>query len=55
MLKKIWQIWADTIGVKADENDDHYSDMVAILRTIITLMYIITNIIIVAGVIRHWN
>jgi hypothetical protein len=50
----MWKIWADALGVKADVNDDKHSDKVAIVRTVIALVYLITNIFIVANVIRHW-
>jgi hypothetical protein len=31
------------------------ADRVAIVRTVIFATYLITNVFIVAGVIRHWN
>jgi hypothetical protein len=49
----MWRLWAKALGEKADK-DDITSDKVAIIRTIIILSYITTNIFIVAGVIRHW-
>lgn len=58
MRKKLsffWKIWADTLGIKADENNNRYSDLVAVTRTIIFLTYLLTNIAIVLGVIKHWN
>jgi len=49
----MWKIWAKALGEKASASDSE-SDKVAIVRTAIVLCYIITNIFIVAGVIRHW-
>jgi len=35
-------------------NTDAEADRIAIIRTLIVACYIITNLFIVAGVIRHW-
>lgn len=51
--KKMWRIWAKALGEKAGATDDE-ADRIAIVRTLIVACYIITNIFIVAGVIRHW-
>lgn len=53
-MKRIWRIWAKALGEKAG-NSDEESDRIACVRTIIVLIYIITNFVIVAGVLRHWN
>jgi hypothetical protein len=53
MLKSFWRIWAKALGEKASA-DNCEADTVAVVRTLIVLCYIITNIFIVAGVIRHW-
>jgi len=52
--KTIWRWWAKAIGEKASK-DDKESDVIASLRTIIFLTYLITNVFIIAGVVRHWN
>jgi hypothetical protein len=49
-----WKLWAKAIGDKAS-HDDSEADLVAVIRTIILFIYIITNFFIVAGVIRHWH
>lgn len=54
MLKSFWRIWAKSLGEKASE-DNCEADKVALVRTMIVLCYIITNLCIVAGIIRHWN
>jgi len=51
---KLWRFWAKALGEKASTNDNE-ADKIAIVRTIIVLIYIITNFVIIAGVLRHWN
>ena len=51
---KMWRLWCKALGEKAT-NDDREADNVAYIRTIIFLTYLITNLFICAGVIRHWN
>ena len=51
---KLWRLWAKALGGKAS-NCNRESDLVAILRTLIFVSYLITNIFIISGVIRHWN
>ena len=50
----MWRLWAKALGEKANIFDNNESDKVAIIRTCIVACYIITNLFIVAGVIRHW-
>ncbi len=50
----MWKIWCKALGEKASKKN-HEADRVALLRTIIFATYLITNIFIVAGVVRHWN
>jgi hypothetical protein len=52
-LHKLWRIWAKALGEKMGATDQE-ADKVALIRTVIVLTYIITNLFIVAGVIRHW-
>jgi hypothetical protein len=52
--KNTWRWWAKALGEKASKCDKE-SDRIAIIRTCIFLTYLITNVFIVAGVIRHWN
>lgn len=49
-----WRWWAKAIGEKASKCDRE-SDRIAIIRTLIFITYLTTNIFIVAGVVRHWN
>ena len=52
-MKRLWRLWANALGEKAGATDQE-ADTVALVRTIIVLTYIITNLFIIAGVIRHW-
>ena len=49
----MWRLWAKALGEKASPNNEE-ADKIALIRTIILLVYLITNLFIVAGVIRHW-
>jgi hypothetical protein len=49
----MWRLWAKALGEKAGSTNNE-ADKIAIIRTIITLVYVITNAFIIAGVIRHW-
>ena len=52
--KTIWKWFAMALGEKAYKCDKE-SDVVARIRAVIFLTYLITNCFIIAGVIRHWN
>ena len=49
----MWRLWAKALGEKAS-NHDGEADKVAFIRSCIVLSYFITNLFIIAGVIRHW-
>ena len=49
----MWKLWAKALGDKASDNNGE-ADLVAVIRTVIVLVYVITNFFIVAGIIRHW-
>ena len=51
----IWKIWKYALGSFADDKTHDYDNVVAVVRTIILLTYLITNTFIISGVIRHWN
>lgn len=50
---KMWKLWAKALGEKAYPCSKD-SDKVALIRTFIVLVYIMTNFFIVAGIIHHW-
>jgi hypothetical protein len=52
-MKALWRIWAKSLGEKAGSTDAE-ADKIAMIRTVIVLIYILTNFCIVAGIIRHW-
>ena len=54
MPLRIWRLWAKALGQKASD-DDSEADKVAWVRTFILVTYLVTNVFIVAGVVRHWN
>jgi hypothetical protein len=53
-MKRLWRIWAKALGEKAGSTDQE-ADIIALVRTGIVLVYIITNLFIIAGIFRHWN
>ena len=52
--KSAWRIWAKALGAKEGKNDRE-ADIIAGIRTIILVCYMVTNIAIVANAVRHWN
>ena len=50
----MWRLWCYALGKKEGRSDSE-ANSIAIIRTVILLTYMVTNIFIVAGVIRHWN
>jgi hypothetical protein len=50
----MWRIWARALGDKPYPSKQH-SDLVALVRTLIFVSYLTTNLFIIAGVVRHWN
>jgi len=49
----MWRLWAKALGQKEGMTDQE-ADCIALIRSLIVLFYIITNLFIIAGVIRHW-
>jgi hypothetical protein len=52
-LMKFKRLLYKALGEKAGSTDSE-ADKVGFIRAIIVLIYIITNFVIIAGVIRHW-
>ena len=50
----LWRLWCKALGTKEGVSNSE-ADVIAIIRTLILLGYMITNCFICAGVIRHWN
>lgn len=49
----VWRIWAKALGQKEGKSNQE-ADRIALIRTLIVLFYIVTNLFIIAGVVRHW-
>jgi hypothetical protein len=47
-------IWGFAIGSFSDERTKDYDNIVAILRTVILLVNVLTCLIIVANIIHNW-
>jgi len=57
MVRKVltmWRLWAKALGQKEGITDSE-ADVVATIRTAIVALYIVTNLFIIAGIMRHWN
>ena len=54
IMKKIWTIWKFTIGSFSDERTKDHDNTVAILRTIIVAVNVLTCLIIIANIIHNW-
>ena len=53
-MRKMWRIWAKALGAKEGKNDRE-ADIIAGIRTLIFISYLVTNCFIISGVVRHWN
>ena len=51
---KMWRLWAKALGQKEGVTDQE-ADVIAAIRTSIVALYIVTNLFIIAGIMRHWN
>ena len=54
-MREFVTIWMYTLGSFNDTKTKKYDGIICVLRTCILLSYLITNTVICAGVIRHWN
>jgi hypothetical protein len=57
MVRKVltmWRLWAKALGQKEGITDSE-ADVVAAIRTAIVALYIVTNLFIIVGILRHWN
>ena len=53
-MNNIWRLWCHALGAKSGKNDKE-ANIIASIRTFIFLSYLITNIAIISGVLKHWN
>ena len=54
LSSRLWRIIAKALGEKAHHHN-RVADQVAFVRLLILGSYMITNTLICAGVLRHWN
>ena len=54
-MNEIIKVWIYTLGSFNDRKTERYDGIICLLRTGILLSYLITNTVICAGVVRHWN
>ena len=54
-MRRIWTIWKYSLGSFSDTKTETYDDWVAVIRTLIFVSYMVTNVFIVSGVLRHWH
>lgn len=52
-VKHLWRLWSKALGEKAGTSDAE-ADRIAGIRTAVVICYLVTNMFIIAGVIRHW-
>ena len=53
--REIGRVWKYALGSFADHKTEKYDNWVCGIRTIVLLSYLITNVFIISGVVRHWN
>ena len=53
-MNYVWKLWAKALGDKVGQTDRE-ADIVALIRSSIVLVYIITNIFIISGIVHHWR
>ena len=49
----MWKLWAKALGEKSGASDTE-ADRIALIRTALILINVLTNFAIVVGIIRHW-
>jgi hypothetical protein len=50
---RLWRLWAKALGEKVGSTDAE-ADAIAWVRTAIVAFSILTNLVIIAGILRHW-
>lgn len=49
----MWRLWAKALGEKTGDNNSE-ADRIAVIRTTLIAINVLTNLAIVIGIIRHW-
>jgi hypothetical protein len=52
-MKRFWRTWARALGEKVGE-DSKRADRVALVRTLLILQAVITNLLIVMNILKNW-
>ena len=52
-MNKWWRLWALSLGEKLGDNDKE-ADIVAMLRSAVVLLNLVTCLFIIAGVVHNW-
>ncbi len=52
-MSKWWRLWALSLGEKLGDNDKE-ADRVALLRSAVVLLNLVTCLFIIAGVVHNW-
>ena len=55
MILKAWKVWKYALGSFNDETTKKYDNSIVFVRSVIFISYLVTNVFIVSGVIRHWD
>ena len=53
-MKKTWTIWKYAVGSFSDERTKEHDNTVAIIRTVIVVVNVLTCLMIVANIIHNW-
>ena len=53
-MKKLWTVWKFSIGSFSDERTKEHDNIVAIIRTVIVGINVLTCLIIIANIIHNW-
>ena len=55
VMTRWWRVWKYALGSFDDTKTQRYDNLIVLVRSFIFLTYLITNLFIISGVIRHWN
>jgi len=54
MIRNLWTVWKYAVGSFSDERTKEHDNTVAIIRTVIVVVNVLTCLIIVANIIHNW-
>jgi hypothetical protein len=54
-MRRLWEIWKYALGSFSDDKTEPHDDFITIVRSLIFVSILTTNIVIVSGVVRHWD